>query len=90
MLANRHRQIINVGVPALAYLPGAVHILLTRWGEPCAVPCAGVLTVPLEQTYALAASLAGIVGQAILTLLLVVWAVNFLNQITRGSAGPIP
>jgi len=79
------RTLINAGVPILLYVPGAIYIIHTRWGEQCAAPCTMLFTEPLEQTFWLAESIAGGVGKSVLTLIVAAWILNFVNQIARGS-----
>jgi len=80
------RRLINAGVPILLYVPGAVGLMLTEWGEACAIPCTILFTKPIEQTFSIAGEASGAVGESILAILAVVWILNFVDQIARGRA----
>lgn len=78
------RTVINAGVPILLYAPGAVEIMQTKWGDACKIPCTIIFTQPIEQTFSIAKAVAGIAGESLLAILVIVWILNFVNQMPRG------
>lgn len=83
------RTLAAIGIPLLVYVPGAVHMMLDEWYYACLTPCLIIITAPIERTFALVGSVAGIIGQVILGVVVILWAVTFLGQVLvgRGVSG---
>lgn len=76
---------INAGIPVALYLPGAVYIVLSDVSVTNTAPRFPLLFLePFKQTFELSSSVAGFAGALFVTLLAVVWLINWIDQMTRG------